>query len=133
MAADLLPDQLWQLIEPLLPRHRSQPKGGHPFSDDRLCLRGIIFVLRSGVSWQLLPTEAFGVSGSTCWRRLRDWQRAGVWARIHKLLVQVLGKLGKLDLRHAIVDAQVVRAVFGGHILDRTRSIDGKMAANAMC
>lgn len=46
---------------------------------DRACLTGILFVMRSGIPWQMLPQELGGGSGMTCWRRLRDWQAEGVW------------------------------------------------------
>ena len=74
----LLPDGLWDLIEPLLPSPRRKPKGGRPRIPDRACLKGIVFVLRSGVPWEMLPQELGFGSGMTCWRRLRDWQEAGI-------------------------------------------------------
>jgi transposase len=114
MATELLPDELWDQIQPLLPRHRAQPKGGRPPVDDRSCLRGLIFILRSGMAYSLLPTEVFGVSGVTCWRRLRDWTRAGVWSELHQQILNRLGKLGQIDLSKAVIDAQSTRAVFGG-------------------
>jgi len=121
MTVELLPDELWAQIEPLLPTHRPQPKGGRPPVDDRACLRGLIFILRSGMAYSLLPTEVFGVSGVTCWRRLRDWTRAGVWPQLHERLLNRLGRLGEINLDHAVVDAQAVRAVFGGRTPDPTR------------
>ena len=57
MAAALLPDQLWDLVEPLLPIPRRRPQGGRPRVSDRACLTGIVFVLRSGIPWQMLPQE----------------------------------------------------------------------------
>lgn len=114
MAKELLPDDLWAEIAPLLPTHRAQPKGGHPWCDDRQCLRGVIFVLRTGISWQMLPWEAFGVSGSTCWRRFADWSRAGVWPQIHQRVLNRLGKLGQVDHARAVIDSASVRALFGG-------------------
>ena len=74
----LLPDGLCDLIEPLLPSPRRKPKGGRPRIPDRACLKGIVFVLRSGVLWEMLPQELGFGSGMTCWRRLRDWQEAGI-------------------------------------------------------
>ena len=133
MANELLPDDLWHEVLALLPAHPKQPKGGHPYVDDRDCLRGIIFMLRAGLAWQTLPTEAFGVSGSTCWRRLRDWTKAGVWIEVHERLVRALGRLGKVKLDHAVADAQSVRAVFGGRIPGRVRSTAEKMGANGTC
>ena len=114
MSVELLPDELWDEFEPSLPAHAPQPKGGRPPVSDRLCLRGLIFILRSGMAYSLLPTDVFGVSGVTCWRRLRDWTRAGVWAELHRRILNRLGKLGEIDQSKAIIDSQSVRAVFGG-------------------
>jgi transposase len=79
MAAALFPDPLWDLVEPFLPTPSRRSQGGRPRISDRACLTGILFVLRSGIPWQMLPQELGCGSGMTCWRRLRDWQLAGVW------------------------------------------------------
>src|SRR5579862_9913929 len=95
MAAELLPEELWVEIKPLLPPPTPpSSKGGRPPVDNRAALRGIIFVLRSGIAWQMLPTEAFGVSGSSCWRRLSEWTKLGIWPELHRRLLNRLGKLG---------------------------------------
>jgi transposase len=78
MAALLISDDLWSMIAPLLPRERPKPKGGHPAVPHRAALTGIVFVLRSGIPWEMLPIEMGCGSGVTCWRRLRDWHEAGV-------------------------------------------------------
>src|SRR5207253_2694418 len=80
MNKPLVPDELWEIIEPLLPPQPPKPKGGRPRIPDRATLAGIIFVLRSGLPWEMLPQEMSCGSGVTCWRRLRDWQKAGVWS-----------------------------------------------------
>ncbi|MDQ3221999.1 MAG: IS5 family transposase [Gemmatimonadota bacterium] len=79
MAKPLVSDELWALVVPLLPPEPPKPKGGRPRVPDRSCLTGIIFFLKSGIQWELLPQEMGCGSGMTCWRRLRDWQAAGVW------------------------------------------------------
>jgi transposase len=97
MCAPLLPDALWNLIEPLLPSLPGRPQGGRPRLPDRACLTGILFVLRSGIPWEMLPQELGCGSGMTCWRRLRDWQEAGVWQLIHFVLLDWLGRYGQID------------------------------------
>jgi serine/threonine protein kinase len=92
MAAALLPGPLWDLVEPLLPLPPRRPQGGRPRVSDRACLTGIVFVLRSGIPWQMLPQELGCGSGMTCWRRLRDWQLAGVWDLIHFALLDWLAR-----------------------------------------
>jgi len=114
MAAALLPDALWNLIEPLLPTPRSRLKGGRPRIPDRACLTGIVFVLRSGIPWEMLPQELGHGCGMTCWRRLRDWQHAGIWDLIHFALVDWLARNDQIDWSRAVVDSCSVRTNFGG-------------------
>jgi transposase len=131
MAAELLPDALWEEIEPLLPPV-SRAVTGRPPVDNKRALRGIIFVLRFGLPWQALPTDVFGVSGSSCWRRFAEWTAAGVWPEVHRRLLNRLGALGGIDLQHAVVDSQSVRAVKGGSTPARTPQTAANKAANAM-
>jgi transposase len=129
--AALIADDLWTEIEPLIPKHRASPKGGRPPVDDRKALAGIVFVLKSGIAWSMVPAEMGCGSGVTCWRRLRDWTEAGVWPAIHARLLGLLGKAGKIDAELAVVDSASVRAVFGGRTPGRTRPIAAKRAASA--
>jgi transposase len=96
---------------------------GRPRVPDRAVLTGILFVLRSGLPWQMLPKEMGCGSGSTCWRRLAHWQRAGVWRRLHAVLLAELRQRGQLDLARALVDSSSIRALRGGKKLDRTLPI----------
>src|SRR5215213_6059629 len=77
MSTPLVSDELWTIVEPLLPKEPPKPKGGRPRVPNRACLTGIIFVLKSGIPWEMVPPERGCGSGMTCWRRLRDWQDAG--------------------------------------------------------
>lgn len=116
MAKPLLSDALWSIIEPILPkpkRRRFRYPGRKP-RDDRPCLTGILFVLKTGIPWEDLPQEMGCGSGMTCWRRLRDWRRAGVWARLHATLLAHLHEAGQIDWSRAVVDSASVRAVGGG-------------------
>ncbi|WP_157360499.1 IS5 family transposase [Amycolatopsis thermoflava] len=116
MIEKLVPDSLWQRVEPLLPPRpvrRSRYPGRLPV-DDRAALAGIVFVLKTGISWRELPREVFGCSGVTCWRRLRAWTEAGVFDAVHKLLLDQLRALDRLDLDVAVVDGSHVRALKGG-------------------
>ena len=105
-------DLLWRTLEPLLPSRKRGPKGGRPFADDRTCLRGILFVLRTGLPWREVPGD-LGASGVTCWRRLRDWQAAGAWAGLHEAALAKLGRSGGLDWSRASLDSASLRAKRG--------------------
>lgn len=134
MPGPLVPDELWEAIEPLLPRHKAKPgKRGRPPVDDRACLTGIVFVLRSGIPWEMLPLEMGCGSGVTCWRRLRYWQRRGVWKKLLHAMLDRLGREGLIDWEKACVDSQSIRAVFGGPSPAKTPRIEPKKAQNATC
>lgn len=114
MAKPLLPDELWEIIEPILPEHVPSPKGGRPPLEDRKALTGIIFVLKTGIPWEHLPQEMGCGSGMTCWRRLRDWQEVGVWDQVKQTLLDRLREADKLDFSRAAIDSGTVRAYGGG-------------------
>ncbi len=131
--AELVSDKLWEQIEPLLPPEPApSPKGGRPRVSHRSALAGIIFVLRTGIPWQALPSEMNCGSGSTCWRRFAQWTQLSVWSKLHALLLSTLGKAGAINLQRAVIDSASVRAVLGGTTRGRTRRIVAKPAANAM-
>lgn len=112
MAKPLLPDELWEIIRPLLPppKPRRPDHPGRKPIDDRKALTGILFVLKTGLPWEDLPAEMGCGSGMTCWRRLRDWQHAGVWPRLHEVLLAKLHAAGRIDWSRAAVDSSFARA-----------------------
>jgi transposase len=128
----LLTEELWNTVEPLLPKHPPSRKGGAPRRDDRPCVEGILFVLKGGIPWQMIPQRQFGVSGSTCWRRFAEWSAAGVWDQVHKTILKGLAEVKALDTDRAVIDSASVRALFGGAIPARTPRIVGKTAVNGM-
>jgi transposase len=109
-------DELWAVVEPLLPEHRADPRGGRPRVDDRVCFNAIVFVLFTGIAWRHLPSE-FGCSPATAHRRLAEWQASAVWERLHRELLRRLNAAGRIDWTTAVVDGSHIRALQGG--LDR--------------
>lgn len=132
--AKLVPNELWEQIQPLLPPEpKPSPKGGRPRVSHRQSFTGIVFVLRTGIPWQALPPEMNCGSGSTCWRRFAEWTRLDIWPKLHAAMLSLLGKAGALNLERAVVDSASVRALFGGHTPVPTRRTVAKQAVNAMC
>jgi transposase len=132
--AALVSNELWERIEPLLPPlPPPSPKGGRPPVPHRKALAGIVFVLKTGIPWQALPTELGCGSGSTCWRRFSEWTALSVWPKLHALLLSTLGKAGAVNLERAVMDSASVRAVFGGRTPAPTPPTGPRRAANAMC
>lgn len=113
MAKTLVSDELWAIVEPLIPVRAARPKGGRPPISDRAALTGIIFVLKTGIPWEDLPQEMGCGSGMTCWRRLRDWQEAGVWENLFLVILQRLHDAKKIDWSRASIDASIVQAKSG--------------------
>jgi transposase len=132
MRRPLVPDELWAVVAPLLPPEPPKPKGGRPRVDDHAALTGILFVLRSGIPWEMLPQEMGCGSGMTCWHRLRDWQRAGVWQRFHHELLNRLGDADQIDWSRASLDSASVPAKKGDSKPARTRRIAANRARSAM-
>lgn len=89
-------------------------------------------MLRSGIPWEMLPQEMGCGSGMTCWRRLRDWQEAGVWERLHQVLLDRLGEADRIDWSRASLDSASVSAPGGAKRPDRTRRIAANRARSAI-
>lgn len=130
MQALIVDDELWILIEPLLPppKPRRTKNPGRLRVPNRAALNGILFVLKTGIRWNHLPTQLGFGSGATCWRGLRDWHEAGVRDRLHGLPLAELRAVDQIDFSRAAVDSSSVRAVGAGQKLARTPSIAGDSA-----
>ena len=116
MAKPMVSDELWAVVQPLLPapKPRRFPYSGRQRIDGSRALTGILFVPKSGIPWELLPQEMGCGPGMTCWRRLQEWQAAGVWQRLHETLLSRLQEAEGLDWSRACVDSAPLRAVGGG-------------------
>src|SRR6266702_488837 len=118
LADKLLPDPLWQHVQPLLPPPPSHARGGAPrIVSDRACMAAVIFMARTSTPWALLPVGEFGCgSVTTCWRRFAEWARAGVFERLQELLLDELGEAGQLDWSRVSADSFSLRATRGDHV-----------------
>ena len=106
---ELVSDELWAEIAPLLPKNSASLKGGGQWIDDRRCLEGVLWVLTSGLGWQKMPAQY--PSGSTCWRRMQVWAGEGVLAEVHaKLAVRAAAASRVAEL---FLDATFVAAKRG--------------------
>lgn len=132
MAAPLLPDRLWSRIAPLLPPVKPAGSSGRPPVGNREALTGILFVLKTGIPWEYLPREMGCGSGMTCWRRLRDWQAAGVWERLLRVLLQELAGARRIDWSRAALDSASVPAKRGARRLAPTRRTAAVPAPSVM-
>lgn len=107
-------DDMWRTIAPLIPPPPLRAdRRGRPRIDDRKALSGILFVLFTGTRWDHVPLELGYGSGITCWRRLGDWQEAGVWDKLHEALLAKLNSIGEVDLSRVIADASHIQAKRG--------------------
>ena len=134
MAKPILEESLWKIIEPLLPppkKRRKRYPGRKPI-DNRQALCAILFVLKTGIPWEYLPQELGWGSGMTAWRRLRDWQKKGVWKKIQEALLNRLQGAAAIDWSRAVVDSASIRAVHGGKKRERTPRIAASLAASIM-
>jgi transposase len=100
--------------------------------DPRRALTGVLFVLKSGIPWEMLPQEMGCGSGMSCWRYLQKWQEEGVWQRIHEALLARLREADKIDWSRAVVDSGSVRAVLGGRKRAPIPRTAPKQAASTM-
>lgn len=133
MAKPLLTDELWERIEPLLPPEPPKPKRGRRRVRDRACLTGILFILRTGMQWELLPPAIGSGIGMPCWRRLRDCHEAGIWQDIWQAFLNELGRADGIDGSAAAIDSCSPRAFFGGQSRAPIPAAAAGTARNAIC
>ena len=132
MTEPLVSDTLWALVAPLLPERPPRPKGGRPPLDDRRALEGIVFVLRTGIPWASLPKAMGCGCGMTCWRRLRDWQAAGVFERLPRALLDRLGRANAIDWSRCSLDSASFPAKRGASAWVPTRPTAANRARSGM-
>jgi transposase len=128
----LVSDDLWAAVAPLLPPRKPRPKGGRKPLDDRALLSGILFVLKSGIPWRMLPQELGFGSGVSCWRRLGEWQAAGVWSQLHAEMLRRLHEAGRIDWSRACLDSASVPAKKGARRRARARWTGASRAASVI-
>src|SRR5215212_4994508 len=134
MDNELVSDDLWETIQPLLPPERRRPQGrGRPRIPARAVLCGIVYVLKTGIPWKRLPTELGFGSGVTCWRRLKEWQKAGVFSLLFRALLDRLGRRGLIEWSRACVDSAAVPAEKGERKSVRTPPTAVGPALSAIC
>lgn len=112
----LVSDELWERVEPLLPKRRNRHRrfAGRKPADDRKAFEGIVFALRTGVPWATLPATPLWPSGITCWRRLIQWHRLGVWKRLFESMLNALQARGLIHWERALIDSAHLAAPGGG-------------------
>ena len=133
MASKLLPDELWDEIERLFPEYEASPDGGRPPKDARTVLTAVLFVLKTGIAWSDLPTEAFGCSYKTCLRRIHEWTAIGLWQQMHELLLGKLRRADLLDWSRVLVDCSLVKAPLGGPKRVRIQRIVAVREVSTVC
>ena len=130
MARRPVSKELWQKLQPLIPPFIPSSKGGPRTRavSDKAAFEGIIFVLRSGIPWEDLPQSMGYGSGMTCWRRLREWQAAGVWRQLHLEMLQHLREYDQIDWGRASIDGSSVPSPRGARKQAPTPQIEANSA-----
>ena len=132
MAREILPSELWERIAPLLPVSLPKPKGGRPPVPNQNALRGILFVLKTGIRWADLAKEMGCGSGMTCWRRLQEWHDLGIGEDLHRALLEALNDAGRIDWERGALDASSLRAKRGAKRSGRTRRTEARTGPSTM-
>ena len=128
-----IPDDLWELIEPLLPPDKPPGANGRPRVPNRTVLDGILYVLRTGCQWKMVPRQYS--SGSTCHLRFQTWVRAGIFERIWRVCLKHYDNLKGIDWRYQALDSATVSApVKGGTRPGKIRQTEGnRVPSGTIC
>ena len=125
-----IPDDLWMEIQPLLPKEKELGSNGRPAVPFRKVLDGILFVLRTGCQWKMLPAE-YG-SGSTCHRRFQEWVEKGVFQKLWVKVLEQYDELRGIRWMWQSLDSLTVKAPLGGKPRVPTRRIEPSLARNGI-
>lgn len=110
LAERLVPDEVWVLAEPLIPRSRTRLQPVETTADEeRAVFTAIVYVVASGCAWRGLPS-AFGVTFQTARSRFGQWTAASIWPRLHGAVLEELGAQVQIDWSRAVADAAILRA-----------------------
>jgi transposase len=124
-------DELWQVFRELLPQ-REPSATGRPRVPERTAFNAVVYVLVTGIAWRHLPRE-LGCSPATAHRRFQEWQRAGLFERLHAELLRRLNAAGRIDWTRAVIDGSHVRALEGGAAPGRLRLTAPARAPSTTC
>ena len=125
-----IPDKLWDLIAPLLPKEPPKPLGGRPRVSDRRIFAGIIYRLKTGCQWKALPSQF--ASGSTCHRRFSEWVEQGVFEKIWEVLLEFYDVKQGIDWKWTALDGAIIKAPKGGILRAPTRRTAPRAVARGM-
>lgn len=131
MARQIISDEIWNKVEPLLPPDKPKGSNGRPPIPNREAFTAIVFGLKTGIPWEDLPQEMGCGSGMSAWRRLAQWQRLGIWEKLHRSFLNELGQEGHIDWKKFLIDSSSIAAPKGGPKPDRTRRTAPHRGLNA--
>ena len=123
-------DELWERLEPLLPRPRRVAKwrGGRPRLDPRVVADAIFFVLRTGCQWNALSAETHGCSGSSAHRYFQHWEKRGVFRKFWEAGLLEYDEVSGIEWDFQSMDGAMTKAPLGGAAQGRIQPIGPRVA-----
>lgn len=119
-----MPDEVWERLEPLLPKWHPSPEGGRPALPLRQVADGIYYVLRTGCQWKAAPRE-FG-SGSALHHYYQEWVRRGVFRKLWQMALHEYDKLKGIEWEWQCIDGAITKAPLGGEKTGKNPTDRGK-------